>query len=115
MKRRWLQFGMRSLLVAFLVVAAFLAGRESQAWLERGTLPTDFYSMRLTVGQTMILDCKRPVPQMWNSEPRVCRMTPDSRSMIKIEALTPGTAKLTLRFEGRAESASYDVVVRPAQ
>ena len=108
-----IQFSLRGLLVAVAIVAAFLAGRESQAWLECGRLPSDLYSFRLAVGESIVLNCKRSVPQAWVAEPHVCKVTPLSPTTIRIEGHSPGTAKVTLQFEDRAKRTSYDILVAP--
>ena len=112
MKRQRFQYTLRSLLVAMLVASAFLAGRESNAWLVRGRLPSDLNSMRLDVGESMILDCRRPVPQMSCSEPEVCKLTPTSPATIKIAGRAPGSAHITLQF-ANGDWTSYCVLVEP--
>ena len=117
--KKCLRFSVRSVLIGMLLVAAFLAGRQSRElypslWflgrVEPAIPPKTAY---VETGSTLYVATNLKIPRLAVHNRAICEAQPDTTNQFRLLGKKAGTTTVLYWLEGREEPVELSVVVAP--
>jgi Flp pilus assembly secretin CpaC len=115
------RFSVRSLFFFVLMIAAFLAGRQSRElypslWFLGRTRPSiPPQTAYVDSGSTLYVATSGNVPRLYVRDHSICDAQPDTPSQFRLLAKKPGTTTVLYWTEGSEEPVELSVVVAAHQ